>query len=359
MMAWCGAMTGRGVRECRLRASAGLAGVWMLVAAGSLPSCNPGREKSVAGEDEVLMRCGPVEVKIGDLERHLDEAHAGRRDEEAREKALAELGRRAQLVSMALDSRILEDVEVRAEMARLLANRVRELRLHPGLKSAEADVSEERLRALYEANKGQFEAAAKRRLAVLWLSPGPDPERQAAYRERLEEARRWVLEQGAGAPGAERGFGELAVDYSEHHPSRFGGGIVGWVEREGGMDPWMSAVAEIGFGLKKAGDVSEAIIRQEGVFLVRLVEEKPAVARTFESVRDDIKNREIRRLREEMEESFWREAEQNHPLTIERSALPDRAAQASSGKGEKREIQQEIGMPPESATERRQAGQSR
>ena len=39
----------------------------------------------------------------------------------------------------------------------------------------------------------------------------------------------------------------LGADYSEHSASRFRGGLVGWMAREGNLDSWSKAVAAIAF----------------------------------------------------------------------------------------------------------------
>jgi hypothetical protein len=288
--------------------------LWLM---GSLlAGCSPknGADTGVQGDlsDPVLLRIGALEVRETDLFKHLDDAHAGRRDEAARNAALDELGKRGQLVAMAFSSGLAKDPEVRAEVSRVLSNRVKELFLVPALKKL--DVSAERLREIYETNLDQFQANEKRQVAVLWLNPGKDPERLAMYQEKLRSARSWVFEQSGLEKSPERGFAELAVDYSEHQASRFAGGIVGWMERAGGMDDWSKAVAEIVFGLKEIGEVSEVVTRAEGVFLVRYLALTPAITRSFETVRADLERQELRRLTAQAEADFFGELNQAHPI---------------------------------------------
>ncbi|MFP6895023.1 MAG: peptidylprolyl isomerase, partial [Roseibacillus sp.] len=58
---------------------------------------------------------------------------------------------------------------------------------------------------------------------------------------------------------------------------------------QGNLDPWSKPVAAIAFTLGEKGEISEVTIRPEGVFLVRLVDLKPAVTRSFESVAATLK----------------------------------------------------------------------
>jgi parvulin-like peptidyl-prolyl isomerase len=275
-------------------------------------------------DEAVLLRVGGLEVRESDLLGHLDEVHAGRRDAAARALALEEMGKRAQLVALAIDSGLLDDAVVRAEVSRVLVNRVRELELVPLLR--DQVVEEARLRELYEANLESFQANEKRQVAVLWLNPGADPERLMAYQERLKSARDWVLAQAELAEKPERGFAELAVDYSEHQASRFGGGIVGWLEAAGGLDEWTKAVAELVFALGEVGEMSEVVTRKEGVFLVRLLGVSPAITRPFETVKGDLERQELRRLREEAEAAFFQRVDRSFPLKKEAAAVPDMEA---------------------------------
>jgi len=89
---------------------------------------------------------------------------------------------------------------------------------------------------------------------------------------------------------------------------------VGWLEREGGMDSWTKAVADIAFSLEKPGDVSPVIAREEGVFLVRYMALNPAVLRPFESVSDELEKAEISRMRQQAEAEFMEALAEKYPV---------------------------------------------
>ena len=63
-------------------------------------------------------------------------------------------------------------------------------------------------------------------------------------------------------------------------------------------------MADIAFSLETSGDISEVTARAEGVFLVRLVERKPAVTRSFESVAPTLKRAQESRTRENIRKKF-------------------------------------------------------
>jgi len=76
---------------------------------------------------------------------------------------------------------------------------------------------------------------------------------------------------------------------------------------KGNLDPWTKAVSSIAFSLEGKGVISEVTTRKEGVFLVRLVDRKPGVTRSFESVSDNLKRAEQSRLRENIKKKFEEE----------------------------------------------------
>ena len=106
----------------------------------------------------------------------------------------------------------------------------------------------------------------------------------------------------------------LSVDHTEHPASRYKGGVVGWLEREGYTDAWTKAVAEIGFSLTEPGEVSAVISRNEGVFLVRYMALKPAVLRPFETVAGELERTERQRLRAAAEAEFAAAIKAKHPV---------------------------------------------
>jgi PPIC-type PPIASE domain len=269
-----------------------------------------------------LARVGSIVISQTDLDQQLKDVHSGRSDDATRKKALDELTARAQFAQAALDAGLQNDPVVRAEIARILSSRLRETTLSPRLKQAAAPIPEARLRELYNAGQSRFQSTDKRQVAVLWLNPGPDPDRAKQYTEKLTAAREWFFKTGDLKDHPAKGFSVLAVDHSEHQPSRYRGGIVDWLERAGGSDPWSKAVAQIAFSLEKPGDVSPVISRPEGLFLVRYIAETPASLRTFEAVAAELERAERQRLRERAEQDFADSIRAKYPVELQAPPKP-------------------------------------
>jgi len=279
-------------------------------------SCDPAPNEKALPEEGVLLEVGSVKVTQADLDYQLKEKHNGRDDDETRQKALDELAERARFTQAARDAGLDDDPLARAEIARILTTRLKEEMLFPKIKAAAGPISEVRLRELYEEQAARFQSAEKRQVGVLWLNPGADPERGKAYQEKMTQARNWYFNQSDLVGKPEQGFSVLSVDYSEHAATRFKGGVLGWIESEGGGTDWTRAVAETAFSLGNAGDVSPVIVRPEGVFLVRLMEVRPGEQRSFESVRAVLEREEQARLREQLELEFNRDIQSKYPAAM-------------------------------------------
>lgn len=255
---------------------------------------------SSISDAEIVLRIGSVVITQSDLDHHL-----GENPNISRETALETLTQRARLTQAALDAGMERDPVARAEISRILISRLRETQLDPRLRSlASQSIPESRLREIYESRKDQFQSAEKRQVAMLWLDPGDNPERTAQYTAKLNQAREWLLANDELLNNPDQGFSVLSVDHSEHVPTRFKQGILGWLENKSGSDPIATAAARIAFSLDIPGDVSEVVALPEGLFLVRLISTKPASVRSFESVSAQLEQSERRRLQQDAEAAF-------------------------------------------------------
>ena len=283
-------------------------------------ACNPKHQneaKSATASNDAgaLLSVGSITVDQADLDYQLKDGQGGRHDEESGKKALAELASRAQFVQAAFDADLQHDPMVRAEIARILINRLKEKNLYPQLKAATTTpLPDSRLRELYAAGESRFRSNEKRQVAVLWLNPNGDPQREKQYSEKLTAARDWLFKNGDLKDHPAQGFSVLGVDYSEHQASRYKGGVVGWLESGSGTDVWSKAVAQIAFSLKDIGEVSAVIDRPEGVFLVRYMALKPALLRPFEAVADELRQAELLVIRQSLEAKFNAAIGEKYPV---------------------------------------------
>lgn len=299
-----------------------------MLSALMLASCEDKKEvkavvPSASEADTVLVRVGDHAVRQSDLDIHLKDQHDGRKDPATQKIALEELAERAQLAQAARDEGLANDPVVRAEYARLLATRYKEKHLNQKIADAgRQEIPEQKLREIYERNVEQYVSPEKRQVAVLWLNHNGNPEREQAYVAKLHSAREWLMTHPEVKDHPELGFSVLSVDHSEHAASRFKGGILNWIQAEGGFDGFSKAVAAIAFNLESPGQVSDVVTVREGVFLVRLIDTKPRVRRTFEMVKVEIQQAELRRLRSQLQQQFKENLTQKYPVDWIQSSPP-------------------------------------
>jgi hypothetical protein len=261
-------------------------------------TCISCRKEPVA---EIEKKVG-LEVTEADLQYYINDKYEGEHTEEFEKLAMDDLAGKARFVRAALDAGLDEDPVVRAEVARVLISRLRETQLFPKLKeAASTPVPEARLREIYESGGDRYTSAEKRQVAVLWLDPGQDLERAKTYAEKLEGASEWLLKNEIPV---EQGFGVLSIDHSEHAPSRYKGGVVGWFPQDGGSTSWEKAVVGIVYGMTDVGGVSGVIKNADGIFLVRHMGITPSKERSFEDVRAELEREERGRINAEIEAAF-------------------------------------------------------
>ena len=281
----------------------------LLAMVPALSACGPkpkdaAKDSPPPEQEGALMRVGSLTIYQSDLDYQLKDGHGGHGDAAICQRALDELTDRARCSQAALDAGLDRDPAVRADIARVLEGRLKETTLAPRLKELTAAVPEARRREIYAAEAARFHSNEKRRVAVLWLNPNGNPQHEKQYVDKLATARDWLDKNSDLKGHPDQGFGVLGVDYSEHQASRYKGGVVGWLERDGGADRWTKALAEIAYSLDAAGQVSTVISRPEGVFLVRLMEIQAAVQRPFASVTSELETLERQRLRQHAETEF-------------------------------------------------------
>jgi hypothetical protein len=224
---------------------------------------------------------------------------------QARTEVLDRLVERSALAAAARRAGLERDPETAAQIESLLIARLREKQLTPLLDAVK--ISEEELRAAYEAQRGTtFTEPATVKVAVLWFNTRGQLPLEARYRPRLEEIRTQIDAEGQSFPAA-TGFGPLAVNNTEHKSSRLVGGDLGWLDVTTGSDAWRKVVLELAAPLKQAGELSAVTAHSEGLFLVRLTERRAPSVQAFEEARARLELNLREERRRVVEEKFTRE----------------------------------------------------
>jgi peptidyl-prolyl cis-trans isomerase D len=169
--------------------------------------------------------------------------------------------------------------------------------------AGDVPVSDDDVRAYYEAHKDEFTEPEQRRAShILFLVPeGSKPEADQAARKQAEETLKRLR--------AGESFAALAKQLSQDPGTKAKGGDLGYFGR-GVMDKAFEASV---FSLKK-GEVSEPVRSAFGYHIIKLDDVKGGAAKSFESMRDPIRQR----LRaDKAQERFYTAAEKLNNLAYE------------------------------------------
>lgn len=264
----------------------------------------------------VLARVGQSVITEADFASEVAYRRSVNQSIPAKETLLDEMIQQRALVQKALAAGLDKDPDVRRAEINALIGKLKEKQLQPNVKRAEVRPGE--VRQAYERNLARYSKPAQMKFALLCLKTDAltSPERVNEISAQLERARL----QAAQLPADTRGFGALAIENSEDQMTRYKGGDIGWLN-EGEPTRWPTNVIAAGFALSSNGAVSEVVRAQDGLYVVRRVDSRPAEVTPFEQVQDAIRHRLLTEKRQQLERTFLSETRREQGVVINASAL--------------------------------------
>ncbi len=171
----------------------------------------------------------------------------------------------------------------------------------------EVKVSQEDLENYYQEYSDEFQIEEKRRASHILIGISPDAEEEAKNeaQERIQEVRQ-KLEEGVD-------FAELAQEYSDDKVSGERGGDLEFFTYDAMTLEFSKAV----FSLQEIGDLSDIVETPYGLHLIKLTGIELAYEKSFEEVKDEIKEA----LFKEKEENLAHEEIQEVMEKIEKGEL--------------------------------------
>ena len=172
--------------------------------------------------------------------------------------------------------------------------------------------TEEQLRNYYEENKNNFLMPEQRKVAHI-LVRIPENAGDDAIKQASDKAQKIYGELQSGAS-----FSDLAKKYSDDAGSADQGGEIGVLEK-GSVDPAFEEAA----GKLKVGEYSKPVKTSFGFHIIKVLEIKPGVSKTFEQARDEV---DKLYRRQQAENLFFDRSEKLYNLTYENPGTLDVAA---------------------------------
>lgn len=204
-------------------------------------------------------------------------------------QALRILVQQAQLAELARIEGFSEQPEIRVAQRRFLAARFLE-QMESIL--APPPVSDAAVQAAYETSD-HFKLPGRRKVAAL-RQQFNDPESAEIAQSKLLAAREAY--QALPEDPNRRGFGSLAVTYSDEPNTRFQGGLCGWLEQGSQHLILPQAAVDLAESREAPGLCSDVLVAPEAAWLVLVLDIEPAMKRPFEHVKFELR-RELEQAR--------------------------------------------------------------
>ncbi len=281
-------------------------GIAIAAALAVLAGCS----RETTPSSEVLAKVGRHEITMKDFEREVQWRQKARLPLPDREQLLSEMITRELHLQKARAEGLENTFEVRRRYEDLLASALEERDLMPRL--AAVRVSPEEVQAAYQKALPRYTRPAKVRLALICIRRHSRmrPEKVAELEARIRKAR----QQAEALPADARGFGVVAVKYSEDQASRYRGGDVGWFDQEQPEYRWPKAVVAAGFALKNRGDISPVIEAPDGFYLVMRLDSRKSTVVPLAQVQGPIQRRLLEQKRHALESAFQQNLRASVPI---------------------------------------------
>ena len=288
---------------------AALSGVALLASLG----CRDTAESSVAPvRTDVVAQVGPALVTVEQMNHEVSRRQDQRHPVTSIEDVLADVVLTEALRQRAEGIGLEDDPQVRRELDRLLIGKLldRELNLGP----QELDVSEDELRAVYEAKRASYTEPAQFRLSLIQLKSEKmmSEGKQSELASRLQAAREQLLSTG---PVATRGFSGIAKKTSDHTASRHRDGDIGWWSMDQLQNHLPLAVMQRGAALT-VGELSEVFLCGDSYYLVAKTDARPERVTPFERVAPALRRTYLVEYQNNVRERYFESVRQQAGVTI-------------------------------------------
>lgn len=229
-----------------------------------------------AVEDPIAISVNGLQIRLSQLQGQLDSiSGTGAPIQRNQQSFIDDYVSRQVALTKARELGLDQDPALLRQWENLLIGRLQQTTLTAAL--ANVSVADDAVQAYYEANVAEYTKGTQIRAALLRLEIGShvDQNQRASMRAKMEEARRLA----AALPAGAKGFGALAMRYSDEGTSRFKGGDIGWMQAGLSSDRWPETVQVALFQLRPSAPYSEVIETSDAVYLVKYLDHRSEVVR--------------------------------------------------------------------------------
>ncbi len=276
----------------------------------SAPACqakNSGKEKVLAQVGNYKLTLKEFNDQIRSLPPQLQ--MAVQRNPELKKQLL---DRWVQLTLMALEAR-KENLAAKPEVKKRIEDMTNALLAQEFMMeniSNKAKVTDKEVKAYYEKHKSEFMQKEQVRARHILIKVPPN-----AGAKKWEEARKKALKIRAELLKG-KSFSRLAEKYSDDPGSKARGGDLGYFSK-GRMVPEFEKAA---FALKK-GEISQPVKTTFGYHIIQLEDRKPARQRSFNEVKQQIRQRLLREKQMKLKDEIVSRLKKKYPVKVNAGLL--------------------------------------
>jgi len=221
-------------------------------------------------------------------------------------------------VARAREAGYADDPRIVTKLERIMVGKLREEQLQQEL--AKVSVSETEIENYYQQHLANYTRPPMSRIAAIQIkiSQGASEEKRAEQRSRANE----VLEAASLLPASARGFGTLAAKHSDHQPSRYIGGDVGWYSSDKGGRFMNPEIRQAVMAITEQNELSPVIKADDGYYLLKLTDIRDEQIKPLAEVQGGITHSLLSNKRAQVEASWLAGLKQDDmPIQINLSAL--------------------------------------
>lgn len=203
--------------------------------------------------------------------------------------------------------------DVRRSFDDMLIGELKDRELAPKVETAA--VSAEEIQRAYEHEIARYSKPSKTRLALIYMKIDRkmNPEQKGSVEKRMVEADKAAR----SLTNFARGFGSVAMDFSEDQVGRYTGGDVGWVDEGSTFLRWPKEVIQAGIGLQQIGQISPIVHASNGLYLVMKTDFRERSIVPLAQERASIQRHLLVEKKKQIEEGFARQLRTTVPVQID------------------------------------------
>jgi len=164
----------------------------------------------------------------------------------------------------------------------------------------------------YQLHLDHFGTPARVRAALIEIKVSRTA--TSEHRTRISQRAEAVLAEAKTNVFPDHTFGLLAQRHSEHQPSRYRGGDIGWLTVGDTNSGWAPALLGAIFKLSQPGEFSPVIETPGAFYVVKLIESQPAEVRPLEEVKAGIEYSLLREKAQQQQEQLYAAFRQGVPV---------------------------------------------